>query len=145
MAGAVGDPSCDTGLVLVLGRAVGLRRVDLWTYHAISRYVARDGDRLGSYHGDWHDRAADISWHARGITFLGIALSVAGVIIVARAGRAKERESAAEESQVAIAEFNFGRGIVVAVFSGIMSSCFAFGLDAGAPIRELTLAAGTPQ
>ncbi len=43
----------------------------------------------------------------------------------------------------AIAEYNFTRGIVVALFSGLMSSCFAFGLDAGSPIRVLTLAAGT--
>jgi len=78
------------------------------------------------------------------ITFLGIALSVAGVLIVARAGRAKERELAPEQSKAAIAEFDFRRGILLAVFSGIMSSCFAFGLDAGAPIRAATLAAGTP-
>ena len=31
----------------------------------------------------------------------------------------------------------------MAVFSGIMSSCFAYGLDAGGPIRHLTLAHGT--
>jgi L-rhamnose-H+ transport protein len=79
------------------------------------------------------------------ITFLGIALAVLGVIIVARAGRAKEQEMKPEQSKASIAEFNFTRGIVVAVFSGIMSSCFAFGLDAGAPIRALTLAAGTSQ
>jgi L-rhamnose-H+ transport protein len=78
------------------------------------------------------------------ITFAGIALAVAGVIIVARAGREKEKELAPEQSKAAIAEFNFARGILVAVFSGIMSSCFAFGLDAGAPIRALTLAEGTP-
>jgi|HubBroStandDraft_1064217.scaffolds.fasta_scaffold00086_13 L-rhamnose-H+ transport protein len=77
------------------------------------------------------------------VTFLGILLAVAGVVIVARAGRAKERELAPAQSRVSIAEFNFTRGIIVAVFSGIMSSCFAFGLDAGAPIRALTLAAGT--
>jgi L-rhamnose-H+ transport protein len=77
------------------------------------------------------------------MTFLGIALAVLGVIIVARAGRAKERELAPEQSKTAIAEFNFTRGILVAVFSGVMSSCFAFGLDAGTPIRALTLAAGT--
>lgn len=79
------------------------------------------------------------------ITFFGIALAASGVIIVARAGRGKERELAPEQSKASIAEFNFGRGIMVAVFSGIMSSCFAFGLDAGAPIRALTLAAGTSQ
>jgi L-rhamnose-H+ transport protein len=77
------------------------------------------------------------------ITFLGIALAVLGVIVVARAGRAKEREVAPQQSQASIAEFNFNRGILVAVFSGVMSSCFAFGLDAGTPIRVLTLAAGT--
>jgi L-rhamnose-H+ transport protein len=79
------------------------------------------------------------------ITFLGIALAVLGVIIVARAGGAKERELNVEQSKPSIAEFNFSRGILVAVFSGIMSSCFAFGLDAGTPIRALTLAAGTSQ
>ena len=35
------------------------------------------------------------------------------------------------------------KGLAIAVFSGIMSGCFAWGLDAGAPIRESTLAAGT--
>ncbi|HSB97933.1 MAG TPA: L-rhamnose/proton symporter RhaT, partial [Spongiibacteraceae bacterium] len=38
---------------------------------------------------------------------------------------------------------NFRKGVLVAIFSGVMSSCFAFGLDAGQPIRDLTLAAGT--
>jgi L-rhamnose-H+ transport protein len=87
------------------------------------------------------------------ITFAGIALAMGGVIIVARAGRLKERElsaagsaaalAAAREPVAAIAEYNFPRGILVALFSGVMSSCFAFGLDAGMPIRTLTIAAGT--
>jgi L-rhamnose-H+ transport protein len=73
------------------------------------------------------------------ITFLGIALALTGVAIVARAGRAKEREGNASS----VAEFDFRKGFLVALFSGIMSSCFAFGLDAGASIRAATLAAGT--
>jgi L-rhamnose-H+ transport protein len=77
------------------------------------------------------------------VTFVGIILAVIGVAIVGQAGRAKERELTPEQTKAAILEFNFRRGVVVAVFSGIMSSCFAFGLDAGAPIRTLTLAAGT--
>jgi L-rhamnose-H+ transport protein len=83
--------------------------------------------------------------HSRGgrLTFIGIALALIGVLIVGRAGRAKERELTAEQAQASIAEFNFKRGLLVAVFSGVMSSCFAFGLDTGAPIRSLTLAAGT--
>lgn len=77
------------------------------------------------------------------ITFAGIGIAAIGVTVVARAGRIKERELPAAGESSAIAEFNFPRGILVAVFSGVMSSCFAFGLDAGAPIRALTLAAGT--
>jgi L-rhamnose-H+ transport protein len=77
------------------------------------------------------------------VTFGGIALALLGVVIVGRAGRLKESDLSPEQSRANIAEFNFKRGIAVALFSGVMSSCFAFGLDAGAPIRELTLAAGT--
>jgi L-rhamnose-H+ transport protein len=78
------------------------------------------------------------------LTFAGIGFAVLGVFVVARAGRSKERELTAEQSQATIAEFNFRRGVTVALFSGVMSSCFAFGLAAGAPIRVATLAAGTP-
>jgi L-rhamnose-H+ transport protein len=42
-----------------------------------------------------------------------------------------------------IGEFNFKKGILVATFSGIMSACFAFALQAGKHINEASLAAGT--
>jgi L-rhamnose-H+ transport protein len=77
------------------------------------------------------------------LTFLGIALSILGVMVVGKAGRVKERELTAAQARASIAEFNFKRGVLVALFSGVMSSCFAFGLDSGAPIRALTLAQGT--
>jgi len=79
------------------------------------------------------------------LTFAGIALALAGVIVVGKAGRIKERELTPAQARATIAEFNFRRGVLVAIFSGVMSSCFAFGLDSGAPIRALTLAAGTSQ
>ena len=78
------------------------------------------------------------------LTFAGIGLAVLGIFVVARAGRSKERELTAEQTQATIAEFDFRKGVAVALFSGVMSSCFAFGLEAGAPIRAATLAAGTP-
>jgi len=77
------------------------------------------------------------------LTFLGITLALIGVIVVGKAGRSKERELTVEQARATIAEFDFTRGLLVAIFSGVMSSCFAFGLDTGAPIRALTLAAGT--
>jgi L-rhamnose-H+ transport protein len=78
------------------------------------------------------------------LTFTGIALAVLGIVVVARAGRSKERELTPEQTKTSIAEFNFRKGVLVALFSGVMSSCFAFGLDAGESIRTATLAAGTP-
>ncbi len=77
------------------------------------------------------------------ITFLGIAMALIGVVIVACAGRSKEQQLTPEQSRAAIAEFDFHKGLLLAIFSGLMSSCFAFGLDAGAPIRSASAAAGT--
>ncbi|MES2056244.1 MAG: L-rhamnose/proton symporter RhaT [Pseudomonadota bacterium] len=77
------------------------------------------------------------------ITLLGIVVAVIGILVVARAGQAKERETSGDAATVGVAEFNLKRGLAIALFSGVMSSCFAFGLDAGQPIRTLTLAAGT--
>lgn len=77
------------------------------------------------------------------VTFLGIALALVGIVIVAKAGRSKERELGAGTISNGVAEFDLKKGIAIAVFSGLMSGCFAWGLDAGGEIRELTLAAGT--
>lgn len=74
-------------------------------------------------------------------TLLGIVITVAGIVVVARAGKAKERELGSVERQQG--EFNLRKGFLIAIFSGVMSSCFAWGLDAGEPIRKATVAAGT--
>jgi len=36
---------------------------------------------------------------------------------------------------------SLGKGVLVATFSGIMSACFAFGLTAGDPIKEIAIVA----
>lgn len=80
------------------------------------------------------------------ITFLGIAVVVVGIIIVALAGGAKEKQLANVSGDAQIpdrGEFHLKKGILIALFSGVMSSFFAFGLDAGGPIREASAAAGT--
>jgi L-rhamnose-H+ transport protein len=73
----------------------------------------------------------------------GIAVTLAGILLVAKAGQSKERERASGQGSDTVPEFDFKKGLLVAIFSGIMSSCFAFGLDAGESIRQLTLQAGT--
>jgi L-rhamnose-H+ transport protein len=73
----------------------------------------------------------------------GILVTLCGIAIVATAGRRKEAELVPELKSESIGEFDFRKGILVATFSGVMSSCFAYGVAAGAPIRELGIAAGT--
>jgi L-rhamnose-H+ transport protein len=77
------------------------------------------------------------------IVLLGLAITMAGIIVVALAGARKDAALSPEQKAEAVAEFDFRKGVAVAVFSGIMSSCFAFGLAAGEPIKALSAAAGT--
>ena len=49
-------------------------------------------------------------------TFVGIALAVVGILIVARAGQAKDRELGVSGTTSSIAEFDLKRGLLVAVF-----------------------------
>jgi L-rhamnose-H+ transport protein len=77
------------------------------------------------------------------MTFLGIVITLVGIVVVATAGKRKERDLGDDPSRQSVTEFNLPKGIAIAIFSGIMSGCFAWGLDAGQPIRERTLAAGT--
>lgn len=82
------------------------------------------------------------SFHGQFVLF-GLLVCLIGIAVIGWAGRSKESETPPEARQATIAEFNLRKGILVAIFSGIMSSCFAYGLAAGEPIRALTLAAGT--
>jgi L-rhamnose-H+ transport protein len=92
----------------------------------------------------FHGTIAAIAAQPSGqITFVGIAVTLAGIAIVAQAGRRKERELDASAIEQGVAEFNLRKGLLIAVFSGVMSGCFAWGLNAGEPIRALSLAAGT--
>ena len=48
----------------------------------------------------------------------------------------------AEEKQAAVKDFALTKGLAVALLAGVMSACFALGLDAGSPIKEAALNAG---
>ena len=91
------------------------------------------------FHGALGELAATASGQ---VTFLGIAITLVGIVVVAQAGRSKEREMKGSAANAGVAEFNLTRGLLIAVFSGIMSGCFAWGLDAGAQINQLALADG---
>jgi L-rhamnose-H+ transport protein len=71
-------------------------------------------------------------------TRISVGVSLAGIIAVGLAGRSKERELSEEAKKKAVAEFNFRKGLSVAVFSGLMSSAMSFGLQGGAAIERLS-------
>ena len=54
------------------------------------------------------------------------------------AGYFKERDTSAEDRAISgERDFSFLKGILVAIFAGIMSACFAYGLDAGKPLAAV--------
>jgi L-rhamnose-H+ transport protein len=73
------------------------------------------------------------------VILFGVAICVLAIAVNGLAGYFKEKEVPPEE-RAAIGErdYSFGKGLAVAVFAGIMSSCFAYGLSAGKGIAEIT-------
>jgi len=75
------------------------------------------------------------------IILLGVFICLIGVAVNGAAGYSKESEITPEEKlEAGERDYNFGRGIAIAVLAGFMSSFFAFGLDAGKPIAALAKA-----
>jgi L-rhamnose-H+ transport protein len=77
------------------------------------------------------------------LTVTGVAITVAGIAIIGYAGSLKSSEMTEEEKRAAVKEFALKKGLLIAVFAGIMSACFNFGFEAGKPIEEVSLAHGT--
>lgn len=76
------------------------------------------------------------------LVILGVVVCLAGIGICGRAGMLKERELDAEQKKLVIREFNLSLGLCVATFSGILSACFSFGIEAGQPMAELAVQRG---
>jgi L-rhamnose-H+ transport protein len=72
------------------------------------------------------------------VILIGVAICLVAIAVNGLAGYSKEREVPAEE-KAALGErdYSFGKGLAVAVFAGIMSSCFAYGLTAGRGIAVI--------
>ena len=68
------------------------------------------------------------------LVLLGVVVCVVGIAISGRAGMLKEKELTKEQQKASVAEFSLVKGIIIAVFSGILSSFFNFGIEAGKPM-----------
>ena len=81
--------------------------------------------------------AADLVKDAGAITVLaGVLGSLVGIGFVGYAGKIKEDELPDELKRQSVAEFNFRKGMVVAVISGVCSACMNFGLQSGGEIEK---------
>jgi L-rhamnose-H+ transport protein len=76
---------------------------------------------------------------AANVSMLGVVISIIGIVFVGMAGTSKEGELPEEAKRKAVAEYNFKKGITVAIFSGLMSSGMSFGLQGGKAIEDLAL------
>ncbi|MCC6410625.1 MAG: L-rhamnose/proton symporter RhaT [Saprospiraceae bacterium] len=70
------------------------------------------------------------------LVLLGVLVCLAGIAITGRAGLLKERELTEAQKTASVQEFSLVKGLVIAVFSGILSSFFNFGIEAGKPMAD---------
>ena len=77
------------------------------------------------------------------LVLIGIVVCVIGIIICGKAGTMKEKELAKnrQEGPTNSIEYKFGLGIFVAIVSGVLSACFAFGIDSGKDMANVADAA----
>jgi L-rhamnose-H+ transport protein len=76
------------------------------------------------------------------IVLIGVILCLVGIYICGKAGMMKEKELGEAEKKKSVAEFNLTKGLMVAIFSGIMSASFNFGIEAGKPMADAAISQG---
>jgi L-rhamnose-H+ transport protein len=62
---------------------------------------------------------------------VGVVVTLVGIAVIGIAGGMKSASLSDEEKTKAVKDFNFTRGIIVALLAGFMSACFAIGLGKG--------------
>ena len=71
---------------------------------------------------------------------LGVVVTLIGIAIIGVAGSMKSASLSEEEKKAAVKDFNFPKGLAIALLAGFMSGCFNVGLEFGKGINfgELT-------
>lgn len=62
---------------------------------------------------------------------IGVVVTLVGIAIIGVAGAMKSDSLSDEEKQEAVKDFNFPKGVLVALLAGFMSACFSIGLGFG--------------
>lgn len=77
------------------------------------------------------------------LTLTGVSIALAGIAIIGYAGVLKSKNLKEEERKAAVKDFAFKKGLLIALLSGLMSACFAYGFASGKPIEEVAANYGT--
>lgn len=71
------------------------------------------------------------------LVLLGVIVCLIGIAISGKAGMMKENDLSEEQQKASVSEFSLVKGLIIAVISGILSSFFNFGIEAGKPMAEV--------
>ncbi|MFP5079657.1 L-rhamnose/proton symporter RhaT [Pedobacter sp. JCM 36344] len=71
------------------------------------------------------------------LVLAGLVVCVVGIIVCGKAGGMKEKDLIASgKADPSNKEYKLGIGLIVSIVSGVLSACFAFGIDAGKVMAE---------
>jgi L-rhamnose-H+ transport protein len=76
------------------------------------------------------------------LVLVGVAVCLIGIAISGKAGMMKEGEMSDAQKKASVAEFSLVKGLIIAIFSGILSSFFNFGIEAGKEMADAAVVAG---
>lgn len=66
---------------------------------------------------------------------LGVIVTLVGIAVIGLAGSMKSASLSEDEKKAAVKDFNFPKGIAIALLAGFMSGCFNVGLEFGKDIN----------
>ncbi len=66
---------------------------------------------------------------------IGVAVTLVGIGIIGAAGSMKAKGVSDEEKKATVKDFNFPKGIAIALLAGLMSGCFNVGLEFGSSVH----------
>ena len=74
-------------------------------------------------------------FHGEGLILLvGICITLYGITVIGYAGSLRAGNMSEDDKRKAIKDFALTKGLLVALLAGVMSACFALGLEAGKPL-----------
>ncbi|PJJ76091.1 L-rhamnose-H+ transport protein [Thermoflavifilum aggregans] len=82
------------------------------------------------------------------LVLAGVVVCLIGIYLCGKAGLMKEKDFKGhapvdELSQDSKEEFSIGKGLIVAIISGVLSACFNYGIEAGYPMAKMAIEQGT--